>query len=88
MSMAQRGAEGGTTASAGIPRKGAKISTTVVLHDKITDKIWYSLTDPAMFEKMVDLGVFNSVRNAKDNMKRLKAYALEGTFKLKAVTKG
>ena len=70
----------------GIPKTGA--STTLVLHDKNADRIYYSLTDSAMLEKMVDFEVFSTVRTAMNNIARLKACALDGEFKLNAATKG
>ena len=85
--MSEAAAEGGT-ASAGIPRTGAISSTILVLDDRNAGRIYYSLTDPAMSEKMVNLRVFGSVITTQKNMKRLKDYASDGEFKLKAATKG
>jgi len=70
MSMAERGAE-----ATGIPKKG--ISKIAVLHDKTAKKIYYSLTDHPMSQKMFELGMFGSVRTAQNNIKRLKDYASE-----------
>ena len=81
MSMAERAEE-----TTGIPRKGGIVSTILVPYHE--DKIYYSLTNDPMFEKMVGLQVFNSKRNARDNIWRLKDYASEGKFQLKLATKG
>ena len=67
MSSSQRGAE-----ATGIPKTGANFSTILVLDDRNAGRIYYSLTDTPMFDKMVELGVFGSVETAKNNIRRLK----------------
>jgi hypothetical protein len=87
MSLSERVAKGGE-ATLGVPRTGGKASTTTILYDGTKDHYYYSLTDPPMMKKLVELEVFNSARTAKDNMKRLKDYAREGKFKLVPAIRG
>ena len=86
MSMSDRGALGGEE-SAGKPKTGGNESKIIVLH--LEDETYYSRTDAPMLEKMVELKVFNKVRNAQDNIPRLKEYGQKvGKFQLKPGAKG